>query len=104
MKLKEYLYCLVADQPVAIEEAEEDTSISWLDRDTTFADKTLIPKEILDLEVRKFCGSIYYPGNFCSEEDECFYDPYEDWYGCVRFYVNGFQKVKDKLGLKGIVK
>lgn len=59
MKLKEYLYCLVADQPVAIEDAEED---------------------------------------------ECFYDPYEDWYGCVKFYVKGFQKVKDKLGFKGMVK
>lgn len=104
MKLKEYLYCLVADQPVAIEDTEEDTSISWLDRDTTFADKTLIPKEILDLEVYKFCGNTYYPGNFCSEEDECFYDPYEDWYGCVKFYVKGFQKVKDKLGFKGMVK
>ena len=104
MKLKEYLYCLVADQPVTIEDAEEDTSTNWLDRETTFADKTLIPKEILNLEVHKFCGNTYYPGNFCSEEDECFYDPYEDWYGCVKFYVNGFQKVKDKLGLKGMVK
>lgn len=104
MKLKEYLYCLVADQPVSIEDEEEDTGTGWLDRDTTFANKTLIPKEILDLEVHKFGGNIYYPGNFCSEEDECFYDPYEDWYGCVKFYVNGFQRVKDKLGLKGIVK
>lgn len=96
MKLKEYLYCLVADQPVAIEDAEEDPSTSWLDRATTFADKTLTPKEILDLEVHKFCA--------CSEEDECFYGPYEDWYGCVKFYVKGFQKVKDKLGFEGMVK
>ena len=104
MKLKEYLYCLVADQPVTIEDAEEDAGTSWFDRETTFADKTLIPKEILNLEVHKFCGNTYYPGNFCSEEDECLYDTYEDWYGCVKFYVNGFQKVKDKLGLKGMVK
>lgn len=103
MKLKEYLYCLIADQPVTIEDSE-DTGTNWLDSETTFADKTLIPKEILDLEVRKFSGRTYYPGNFCSEEDECFYDPYEDWYGCVKFDVNGFQKVKDKLELKGMVK
>lgn len=69
-----------------------------------FADKTLIPKEVLDLEVRKFCGSTYYPGNFCSEEEECFYDTYEDWYGCVHFYVEGFKEVKEKLRLGGIIK
>lgn len=29
---------------------------------------------------------------------------YEDWYGCVQFYVEGYQKVKEKLKLKEIVK
>lgn len=104
MKLKEYLYNLVADQPVSVEDADEDANTYWLNRETTFADKTLIPKEMLDLEVRKFCGNTYYPGDFCPEEEECFYDTWEDWYGCVKFYIEGFKKVKDKLGLKEVVK
>lgn len=104
MKLKEYLYYLVADEPVTIGDAEESTDINWLDRYTTFKDKTLIPKEILDLEVRKFCGGIYFPGDFCPEEDKDLYDSWEDWYGCVWFYVEGFQEVKEKLKLKEIVK
>lgn len=106
MKLKEYLYYLIASEPVTIADAEvvEELNRRWFDGVTTFADKTLIPKETLDLEVRKFGGGIYFPGNFCSEEEEWLYDSYEDWYGCVQFYVEGYQKVKEKLKLKEIVK
>lgn len=106
MKLKEYLYYLIASEPVTIADADvvEDLSRRWFDGVTTFADKTLIPKEVLDLEVRKFGGDTYFPGNFCSEEEEWLYDSYEDWYGCVEFYVEGYQKVKDKLKLKETVK
>lgn len=106
MKLKEYLYYLIASEPVTIADAEavEELSRRWFDGVTTFADKTLIPKEALDLEVRKFGGDTYFPGNFCSEEEEWLYDSYEDWYGCVQFYVEGYQKVKEKLKLKEIVK
>ena len=106
MKLKEYLYYLIANEPVTIADADvvEDLSRRWFDGVTTFADKTLIPKEVLDLEVRKFGGDTYFPGSFCSEEEEWLYDSYEDWYGCVEFYVEGYQKVKDKLKLKETVK
>lgn len=106
MKLKEYLYYLIASEPVTIADAEvvEELSRRWFDGVTTFADKTLIPKEALDLEVRKFGGDTYFPSNFCSEEEEWLYDSYEDWYGCVQFYVEGYQKVKEKLKLKEIVK
>ena len=106
MKLKEYLYYLIANEPVTIADADvvEDLSRRWFDGVTTFADKTLIPKEVLDLEVRKFGGDTYFPGNFCSEEEEWLYDSYEDWYGCVEFYVEGYQKVKERLKLKKIVK
>ena len=106
MKLKEYLYYLIASEPVTIADADvvEDLSRRWFDGVTTFADKTLIPKEVLDLEVRKFGGDTYFPGNFCSEEEEWLYDSYEDWYGCVEFYVEGYQKVKERLKLKKIVK
>ena len=106
MKLKEYLYYLIANEPVTIADADvvEDLSRRWFDGVTTFADKTLIPKEVLDLEVRKFGGNTYFPGNFCSEEEEWLYDSYEDWFGCVEFYVEGYQKVKERLKLKELVK
>lgn len=106
MKLKEYLYYLIANEPVTIADADvvEELNRRWFDGVTTFADKTLIPKEVLDLEVRKFGGDTYFPGNFCSEEEEWLYDSYEDWYGCVEFYVEGYQKVKEILKLKEIVK
>ena len=106
MKLKEYLYYLIASEPVTIADADvvEEINRRWFDGVTTFADKTLIPKEVLDLEVRKFGGDTYFPGNFCSEEDEWLYDSYEDWFGCVEFYVEGYQKVKERLKLKEIVK
>lgn len=106
MKLKEYLYYLIASEPVTIADADvvEELSRRWFDGVTTFADKTLIPKEVLDLEVRKFGGDTYFPGNFCSEEEQWLYDSYEDWYGCVEFYVEGYQKVKERLKLKEIVK
>lgn len=106
MKLKEYLYYLIASEPVTIADAEvvEELNRRWFDGVTTFADKTLIPKEVLDLEVRKFGGDTYFPGDFCPEEDEWLYDSYEDWYGCVQFYVEGYQEVKEKLKLEEIVK
>ena len=106
MKLKEYLYYLIANEPVTIADADvvEELNRRWFDGVTTFADKTLIPKEVLDLEVRKFGGNTYFPGNFCSEEEEWLYDSYEDWFGCVEFYVEGYQKVKERLKLKEIVK
>ena len=106
MKLKEYLYYLIANEPVTIADADvvEELNRRWFDGVTTFADKTLIPKEVLDLEVRKFGGDTYFPGNFCSEEEEWLYDSYEDWYGCVQFYVEGYQKVKERLKLKELVK
>lgn len=106
MKLKEYLYYLIASEPVTIADADvvEELNRRWFDGVTTFADKTLIPKEVLDLEVRKFGGDTYFPGNFCSEEEEWLYDSYEDWFGCVEFYVEGYQKVKERLKLKEIVK
>lgn len=106
MKLKEYLYYLIANEPVTIADADvvEELSRRWFDGVTTFADKTLIPKDVLDLEVRKFGGNAYFPGNFCSEEEQWLYDSYEDWYGCVEFYVEGYQKVKERLKLKEIVK
>ena len=106
MKLKEYLYYLIASEPVTIADAEvaEQLSRRWFDGVTTFADKTLIPKEALDLEVRKFGGDTYFPGDFCPEEEKDFYDAWEDWFGCVQFYVEGYQKVKEKLKLKEIVK
>ena len=106
MKLKEYLYYLIASEPVTIADADvvEELNRRWFDGVTTFADKTLIPKEVLDLEVRKFGGNTYFPGNFCSEEEEWLYDSYEDWFGCVEFYVEGYQKVKERLKLKELVK
>ena len=106
MKLKEYLYYLIASEPVTIADADvvEELNRRWFDGVTTYLDKTLIPKEVLDLEVRKFGGDTYFPGNFCSEEEQWLYDSYEDWYGCVEFYVEGYQKVKERLKLKEIVK
>lgn len=103
MKLKEYLYYLVADSAVAIVDADlnKDNLSGWKE-EVLFYDKTLIPKEALDLEVRKFCGSLYFPGDFAPETD--YYDPYEDWYADVKFYVEGFKKVADKLGLREVVK
>lgn len=99
MKLKEYLYYLVADSSVSIVDA--DIEKDWLDG-VLFYDKTLIPKEVLDLEVRKFCGSLYFPGEF--DPEDVYYDPYEDWFANVKFYVEGFKKVADKLGLREVVK
>lgn len=108
MKLKEYLYNLVADQPLYIADINYDhrnCSINRLEKMVTlFADKTLIPKPVLDMEVVKFCGDTYYPGDLCGIDDEWLFDPYEDWYGCTRFYVEGFEELKKDLKLKGVVK
>ena len=54
--------------------------------------------------MRKFGGDKYFPGEFCPEEERDFYDSWEDWFGCVKFYVEGFQEVKEKLKLKETVK
>lgn len=106
MKLKEYLYYLIASEPVTIADADvvEKLNRGWFDGVTTFADKTLVPKEALDLEVRKFGGDLYLPSDFCSEEERDWYDCFDDFFGCVKFYVEGFQKVKDKLKLEETVK
>lgn len=105
MKLKEYMYYAVATTPIKIVDANVDKSRMWFNKSTAFADKTLIPKEVLDLEVRKFDGDLYFPGEFCSEDEAEFYDCYyDDWWGCVIFYVEGFQEVKDKLKLGEVVK
>lgn len=101
MKLKEYLHYLVDDEPVTIIDA--DSNEYWRDR-VHFLDKTIVPKEVLDLEVRKFGGDTYFPGEFCPEEEGDWYDAWEDWFGCVQFYVEGFQEVKEKLKLKETVK
>lgn len=108
MKLKEYLYNLRADQAVYVVDSEYDISLfnfNQLEKMTTlFADKTLIPTQVLELEVTKFCGDTYYPGDLCNDDDEWLFDPYEDWYGCTRFYVEGFEKLKKELKLKKVVK
>ena len=103
MKLKEYLYYLVADSAVSLVDADVKNKLDewdeWRD-EVLFHDKTLIPKEVLNLEVRKFCGSLYFPGEF--DPDVYFFDSDDDWYACVKFYVEGFQKVADKLGLRRV--
>lgn len=108
MKLKEYLYNLRADQAIYIADSRYDISICptrELEKMITlFADKTFIPKDVLNLEVVKFCGDTYYPGDLCSDGDDWMFDPYEDWYGCTKFYVEGFQELKKNLKLKGVVK
>ncbi len=108
MKLKEYLYRLVADQPLELIDAEYDYSSALAaEHDKCvcmFANKTLIPKDVLELEVGKFCGSTYFPGDFIPESEMDYYDPYEDWYGCVSFYVEGFKDIKARHKLKSIVK
>lgn len=102
MKLKEYLYYLVADSAVSLVDADVKGNLAEWEEDVLFYDKTLIPKEALDLEVRKFRGSLYFPGEF--DPDDYFFDSDDDWYACVKFYVEGFQKVADKLGLGRVVK
>lgn len=102
MKLKEYLYYLVADSAVLLIDADVKNKWSNWEDEVLFYDKTLIPKEVLDLEVRKFCGSLYSPGEFDPEDYG--YDMYDDLYANVKFYVEGFKKVADKLGLHYVVK
>lgn len=106
MKLKEYLYNLIADQAVEIADPvyEHCDYSGWYKCLSTFRDKTLIPKEVLEMEVVKFCGTTYYPGSFVPEDEPDYYDPYEDFYGCVMFYVEGFKEVKERLKLGEIVK
>lgn len=102
MKLKEYLYYLVADSAVSLVDADVKNNLDEWRNEVLFYDKTLIPKEVLDLEVRKFCGSLYFPGEF--DPEDVYYDPYDDWFANVKFYVEGFKKVADKLGLREVVK
>lgn len=108
MKLKEYLYRLVADQPVQLIDSEYDYStICSVDYDKgvcVFANKTIIPKDVLELEVVKYSGTTYFPGDFVGEDEIDRYDPYEDWYGCVAFYIDGFKEAKAKHKWGEIVK
>lgn len=99
MRLKEFLHYLDDDSSVRLVDA--DSKSSWLD-DILFYDKTLIPEEVLNLEVRKFCGSLYFPGEFDPEDSD--YDIYEDWDANVKFFVEGFKEVTDRLGLREVVK
>ena len=102
MKLKEYLYYLVADSAVSLVDTDIKNNLDEWRNDVLFYDKTLIPKEALDLEVRKFRGFLYFPGEF--DPEDYFFDSGDDWYAGVKFYVEGFKKVADKLGLREVVK
>jgi len=107
MKLKDYLWRYHADGAIRVCDArsdEEQNFYKWRQPDVLFRDKTLIPKEVLNLEVRVFYGDLYFPGDFCSEEDAGYYDPYEDMYGGVMFALEGFDEVYNKLKLKKVVK
>lgn len=99
MKLKEYLRYLVEDEPVTIIDAESDEY--WRDR-VHFLDKTLIPKEVSDLDVSKFRGSLYHLGMFHPDdlESKVFDGPFPN----VLFFVKGFREVVDRLGIPEIVK
>lgn len=104
MKLKDYLWNYSATTPLYLEDADcHEKDMGFLDS-VLFRDKTLVPKEVLDLEVRQFIGSTFYPGDFCRPDELDMYDPYEDWNGCVKFLVEGFKPLKEKLRLKGVVK
>lgn len=99
MKLKEYLRYLVEDEPVTIIDAESDEY--WRDR-VHFLDKTLVPKEVSDLDVSHFRGSLYHLGMFQPDDlsAEIFDGPFPN----VLFFVKGFREVVDRLGIPEIVK
>lgn len=99
MKLKEYLHYLVDDEPVTIIDADSDEY--WRDR-VYFLDKTIVPKEISDLDVSTFRGSLYHLWMFQENDldSEVFDGPFPN----VLFFVKGFREVADRLGLHEIVK
>lgn len=99
MKLKEYLRYLVEDEPVTIIDAESDEY--WRDR-VHFLDKTLVPKEVSDLDVSKFRGSLYHLWMF--QPDDLSAEVFDGPFPNVLFFVKGFREVADKLGLPEIVK
>lgn len=99
MELEEYLHYLVEDEPVTIIDAASDKY--WSDR-VYFLDKTLVPKEVSDLDVSAFRGSLYHLGMFQENDldSEVFDSPFPN----VLFFVKGFREVADRLGLHEIVK
>lgn len=99
MKLKEYLRYLVDDEPVTIIDADSDKY--WCDR-VHFLDKTIVPKEVSDLDVSTFRGSLYHLWMFQENDldSEVFDSPFPN----VLFFVKGFREVADRLGLHEIVK
>lgn len=99
MKLKEYLRYLVEDEPVTIIDAESDEY--WRDR-VHFLDKTLIPKEVSDLDVSKFRGSLYHLWMF--QPDNLSAEVFDGPFPNVLFFVKGFREVADRLGIPEIVK
>lgn len=99
MKLKEYLRYLVEDEPVTIIDAENDEY--WRDR-VYFLDKTLIPKEVSDLDVSEFRGSLYHLWMF--QPDNLSAEVFDGPFPNVLFFVKGFREVADRLGIPEIVK
>ena len=99
MKLKEYLRYLVEDEPVTIIDAESDEY--WRDR-VHFLDKTLVPKEVSDLDVSYFRGSLYHLGMF--QPDNLSAEVFDGSFPNVLFFVKGFREVVDRLGIPEIVK
>ena len=99
MKLKECLRYLVEDEPVTIIDAESDEY--WRDR-VHFLDKTLVPKEVSDLDVSKFRGSLYHLWMF--QPDDLSAEVFDGPFPNVLFFVKGFREVTDRLGLPEIVK
>ena len=99
MKLKEYLHYLVDDEPVTIIDADSDEY--WRDR-VYFLDKTIVPKEVSDLDVSTFRGSLYHLWMF--QEDDLDSEVFDGSFPNVLFFVKGFREVADRLGLPEIVK
>ncbi len=99
MKLKEYLHYLVDDEPVTIIDADSDEY--WRDR-VYFLDKTIVPKEVSNLDVSTFGGSLYRLGMF--QENDLDSEVFDGSFPNVLFFVKGFREVADRLGLHDIVK
>ena len=99
MKLKEYLHYLVDDEPVTIIDADSDEY--WHDR-VHFLDKTIVPKEVSDLDVSTFRGSLYHLWMF--QENDLDSEVFDGSFPNVLFFVKGFREVADRLGLPEIVK
>lgn len=99
MKLKEYLRYLVDDEPVTIIDADSDEY--WRDR-VHFLDKTIAPKEVSDLDVSTFRGSLYHLWMF--QENDLDSEVFDGSFPNVLFFVKGFREVADRLGLPEIVK